>query len=314
MKKTALLFPGQGSQYVGMTAAFVAAEPDAAQLMAMAEDVTGFPMKKLCHDGPMEELTRAVHLQPALTVADLICLEQLRKKVPALQPAFVAGHSLGEYSALYAAGVLTAEDTMKLVARRGELMEREGKANPGGMHAVLGLTIEQLDDMLASYNGPGTVVVANHNAETQVVISGDARGLEGVGALCAEQGAKIIPLQVSVANHSPLVAGAVPDFEQFMQDISFSIPQIPLIFNVSGKEESDPAVIRSMMANQIASRVHWYGTIQRMLDAGCEIFIEVGPKKVLSGLTRKIAGRKSPITCLQFDTPEGLEEVIAELA
>jgi [acyl-carrier-protein] S-malonyltransferase len=261
----------------------------------------------------MEELTRAIHLQPALTAANLICWQQVQKKIPDLEPACMAGHSLGEYSALCAAGVLNIEDTMALVSKRGELMEREGQAHPGGMRAVLGLTVEQMEQLLDDYQGPGTVVVANHNSETQVVISGDQEGLDGVEAVCSEQGAKVIALQVSVANHSPLVAGAVADFEAFMATIRFYSPKIEVFLNVTGASEHDPEVIRRMMANQIASRVRWLGIIQAMLDNGVEAFVEVGPKKVLAGLMRKIVGRKSPIVCLQCDSPESLDKVAQQL-
>ena len=215
MKKTAILFPGQGSQYIGMGKEFVETDTESAALMDMAEQISGFSLRKLCLDGPMSDLTRVLHLQPALTVINLICLQQLRMALPDFKPAYAGGHSLGEYSALHAAGVLSAEDTMALVTKRGEFMEREGAANPGGMRAILGLTIEAVDTLLSGYQGGGTVVVANHNAEKQVIISGDDAGLDGLAELCREEGGKVIPLKVSVANHSPLVAGAVDDFAAF---------------------------------------------------------------------------------------------------
>ena len=258
----------------------------------------------------MEDLTRVLHLQPALTAVNLICLQQLRKRLPELTPAYVGGHSLGEYSALYAAGVVSAEDTLKLVTRRGEFMEREGAAHPGGMRAVLGLTIEEVDGLLEKYSGPGTVVVANHNAEKQVIISGDSDGLDGLAALCSEQGAKVIPLKVSVANHSPLVAGAVEDFAAFMATIDFAAPKVPLLFNVSAAPETDPDRIRSIMARQIASRVRWFESVNTMVADGVEVFVELGPGKVLTGMMKKILPRKSPVTCLQADTPEAMDRAV----
>jgi [acyl-carrier-protein] S-malonyltransferase len=313
MKKTAIIFPGQGSQYLGMGKEFVEADPKAAELLTMAEEVSGFPLKQLCFNGPMPDLTRVLHLQPALTAVNLICLQQLHKAVPDLMPAYVGGHSLGEYSALHAAGVLSASDTMALVTKRGEFMEREGAANPGGMRAVLGLTIEEVDSLMADYTGAGTVVVANHNTVQQVIISGDQDGLDGLSELCREQGAKVIPLKVSVANHSPLVAGAVEDFAAFMETITFNAPRIPLLFNATAALETDPAAIRSIMARQIASRVRWYESINIMVENGVELFIEIGPKNVLTGMMKKILPRKSPISCLQADSPESLEKAVAAI-
>lgn len=262
----------------------------------------------------MEELTRVLHLQPAVTVINLICWQQLRKAVPDLVPAYVAGHSLGEYSALHAAGVLDAADTLALVTRRGELMEREGAACPGGMRAVLGLTVEQVEELLDGYDGTGVVVVANHNSEKQVVISGDRAGLDGLSALCSGAGGKVIPLNVSVANHSPLVAGAVDDFAAFMAGIGFQPPRLEILFNVTAAPERDPDRIREIMARQIASRVRWFELIDRMIGGGVEVVVEVGPKKVLTGLMKKILNRKSGVSCLQMDSPEGLEKVVKTVA
>ena len=309
MKKTAILFPGQGSQYIGMGQACIEADPEAGVLMEMAEQVSGFPLRRLCFEGPMQELTRVLHLQPALTVINCICLQQFQKILPGCTPAFVGGHSLGEYSALHASGVLSVEDTMQLVTKRGEFMEREGAANPGGMRAVLGLTIEEVDGLLDAYTGAGTVVVANHNTEQQVILSGDEAGLDGVSKRCRDKGAKVIPLKVSVANHSPLVAGAVEDFSAFMETIAFAEPQIPIFFNATAALEQDPAVIRTIMASQIASRVRWYESVNRMVAEGVEVFVELGPKTVLTGMMKKILPRNSAITCVQVDSPEAMEKV-----
>ncbi len=310
--KTAILFPGQGSQYVGMGQAFIDSDPDCAAVMELAESVCDFPLRRLCLEGPMEELTRAVHLQPAITVTNLICWQALHKAWGGPVACF-AGHSLGEYSALCGAGVLSIEDTIRLVTRRGALMEREGQANPGAMHALLGLTMAQVEGLIAESADAGIVTAANHNTETQIVISGEGGALAVVGEKAREQGAKVIPLPVSVANHSPLVAGAVPDFSQFMATIDFHPPLIPVLFNVSSRPEKAPAQIREMMAGQIASRVRWFEIIQRMLADGVDTFVEVGPKTVLSGMIRKIAPKGS-CRALQVDTPETLARCMEALA
>ena len=296
-----------------MGQAFVESDPEAAALMELAERISGFPIHALCCQGPLADLTRVLYLQPALTAVNLICLQQLRKALPDFTPAFFAGHSLGEYSALYGAGVITLEDTLALVTRRGQLMEREGEAHPGGMRAVVGLNIDQVEAALAGFPGPG-VVVANHNTASQIVLSGDEAGLTAVGAACTALGGKVIPLNVSVANHSPLVAGAVDDFAAFMAGIPFKQPETPVLFNVTGGEERDPGRIREIMARQIAMRVRWLAIVERMIADGVELFVELGPKSVLCGMIKKILPKESAIRCVQADTPESLAKVVAMVA
>lgn len=314
MKKTAIIFPGQGSQYIGMGQDFMNQGAAATALMELAESISGIPIRTLCFEGPIESLTRVLHLQPALTAINLICWQQLRTLLPEFQPAFFAGHSLGEYSALYGAGVLSLSDTLALVTKRGELMEREGAAYPGGMRAVIGLGIDEIEALLATYTGAGVVVVANHNTLLQVVLSGDTAGLDAIGAQCVAKGGKVIPLNVSLANHSPLVAGAVGDFAAFMEQISFRAPQVPVLFNVTGGLENEPRAMRSIMARQIAARVCWLPIIERMVNEGVEVIVELGPKNVLTGMMRKILPRHSPIICLQADTLAGLNKVAEVLA
>ncbi|NLZ18463.1 MAG: ACP S-malonyltransferase [Desulfobulbaceae bacterium] len=313
MKKTAVLFPGQGSQYLGMGKALVEADTEAALIMDTAERISGFPLRRLSFDGPLDELTRVLYLQPALTAVNLMCWQQLCKRLPDWQPLFVAGHSLGEYSALYAAGVLTLEDTLALVTKRGELMEREGARNPGGMTAILGIDLATVEGLLRNSSFEGVAVVANHNTAEQVVLSGDAAGLAAAAALCKAKGAKAIPLKVSVANHSPLVAGAVDDFAAFMARIDFRAPNLPVLFNVSAGLERSPERIRETMAYQIASKVRWLEIVETMVADGVELFVELGPKAVLSGMVKKILPKDSKVLCLQADTPEGLDAVVSAI-
>ena len=309
--KIAVLFPGQGSQFIGMGKEFLESDQEAGILMDLADSISSAPLRKLCLEGPMEELTKAVYLQPALTAANLICWQALKKA--GIRPDYFAGHSLGEYSALCASGVLGLEDTLKLVAERGKLSEREGQRNPGGMQAILGLTLEEVEEILATLPENSKVTIANHNCEKQIVISGYHETLAVVDGIVSEKGGKAITLNVSVANHSPLVAGAIPDFEKIMADISFQTPVTPVLYNVTAAEEKEPMKIRSIMSRQIASRVRWFEIINSLVDKGVTHFIEVGPKKVLSGLNKKIIPKSSGCRTYQFDSPETLARCLEGL-
>ncbi len=313
--KIAVLFPGQGSQYLGMGSEFVATCDECRAIMDMAASVCEFPLEKIIADGPMEELTRAAVLQPAITVTNLICLQALQNVLPeTAEISCFAGHSLGEFSALCGARVISAADTLKLVERRGFLMEREGRKNPGGMKAILGLTIEDLEQVVDGYTGPGVVTIANFNTPQQIVLSGSIDGLEGLTPILEEKGGKVIPLNVSVANHSPLVADAVDDFSKVIESVDFYAPQAAVYFNMTAQPEDDPARIKQMMAKQIVSRVRWFESISAMMASGIDTFIEVGPKSVLKGMMRKIVPKGADVISLQFDTPDTLQGCVEKLS
>ncbi len=309
-KKIAVIFPGQGSQFVGMGKEFLAGSEAARVLFQKADAISGLPLTRYCLEGPMSELTRTLHLQPAVTVVNMAVWDALAES--GLVVDCVAGHSLGEYSALYAAGVLQAEDTLRLVAERGRLMEREAERHPGGMQAVLGLDYAEVAAILDQLDND-RVVAANYNSPRQIVLSGEKEGLAEAAAMVADKGGKAIPLKVSGAWHSPLVAGAVADFSGKMEGIPFTPPAIPLFFNVTGGLEERPESIRRIMAHQIASMVRWVDIIEAMTSRQVSVFIEAGPKNVLSGLLKKIIPSTYKYKSFQVDTPGKLADCLAAL-
>jgi [acyl-carrier-protein] S-malonyltransferase len=312
--KIGVLFPGQGSQAIGMGSEFIHTLPECRRVMEMADSVCDFELGKIIAEGPMEELTRAAVLQPAITVTNLICLTALQSVLPEeIDISCYAGHSLGEYSALCGAGVLTLEDTIRLVERRGFFIEREGTKNPGAMRAILGLDIDAVEQAVAAYNGPGVAAIANYNTPQQIVISGSVKALDTLSQNLEAQGARVIALNVSVANHSPLISGAVDDFAAFMENIDFKAPQRPVYFNLTAQTQTEPAIIKEMMPRQIAARVRWYEIITAMLGDGVDTFIEVGPKTVLKGMMRKIVPKETQVSTLQFDTPDALQHCLEKM-
>lgn len=285
MKRIAFLFPGQGSQAVGMGADLFAAHAGARDIFDMAESVSRLPIRKLCFEGPMETLTETVNLQPALTAVNLACLRLIRDA--GITPVVTAGHSLGEFSALCAAGVVSEGDALALVFRRGELMHREATRHQGAMTALIGLFIDEVEPLTAEGRELGTVSVANHNAEKQIVITGAPAAVARVGELAAAKKAKAIPLKVSGAWHSELIRGAETEFREYLATIAFRTPECPVIHNVTADAAAAPDTIRELMARQLCSPVRWYDGVNRILAENVEAFVEVGPGKVLTGLLRK---------------------------
>lgn len=286
MKKTAFLFPGQGSQSIGMGLDFHQEYDFVREIFDMAEEITHINLSKLCFKGPMEDLIMTVNLQPAVTAVNLACLAAIEKED--LKADFCAGHSLGEYSALCSAGVISKEDTVKLVFKRGELMHRESTKYKGAMHAVVGLPIEDVEALVAEVQKDGVVSVANHNAEKQIVITGAPDSVNRVSSLATEKGAKSIPLKVSGAWHSELIRGAQDEFRNFLEGFSFNSPDSAIVFNVTADNENNPDEIKSIMERQLCSPVKWYDSMKKLIEENVEIFVEIGPGRVLTGLLKKI--------------------------
>jgi [acyl-carrier-protein] S-malonyltransferase len=285
MKKIAYLFPGQGSQRIGMGLEFYQAFDIVREIFDMAEELVKINLSKLCFKGPMEHLTATVNLQPALTAINLSTLAVIQKE--GIGADVTAGHSLGEYSALCAANVLSKEDTILSVMKRGELMHREATKQKGAMSAIIGLSIEVVEDIVIKAGSEGIVSVANHNAKNQIVITGAPAAVRKASALAVSRNGRSIPLKVSGAWHSALIQGAENDFKHFLESIRFNTPDMPVLHNVTAHSTNDPLEIRSLMVNQLCHPVKWYDTMGRLMDEKMEIFVEVGPGNVLTGLLKK---------------------------
>jgi len=256
------------------------------EIFEMTDEIAKKHISKLCFQGPMEDLTQTINLQPAVTAVNLAALGALEREGHACQ--FCAGHSLGEYSALCDAKVISPEDTLRLVFKRGELMHREATRHSGAMHAVIGLKIEEVEELVSQVSSEGIVSVANHNAELQIVTTGEPGPVEQVSELAKAKGAKAVPLKVSGAWHSAFMQSAEEEFISFMEPFSFNTPQSAVIHNVTADRLEDPKEIKTIMAQQLYSPVRWFDSMKKLIDEEVEIFAEIGPGRVLTGLLKKI--------------------------
>jgi [acyl-carrier-protein] S-malonyltransferase len=292
VKKTAFLFPGQGAQSVGMGQEFYQRYDFVREIFEMTDEITRINISKLCFKGPLEDLTATVHLQPAITAVNLACLAAIKKEN--IQFQYCAGHSLGEYSALCAAGINSPEDSIRLVFKRGELMHRESTRTRGAMHAIIGLSIDEVSELVAAVRQQDVVSVANHNTASQIVVTGTPEAVDRVSALAVEKGAKSVPLKVSGAWHSELIKGAEEEFKEYLETTAFKAPQASVFFNVTADCAEKPDEIRAIMARQFCSPVRWYDAMCRLAEENVAVFVELGPGKVLAGLLKKILPRDYP--------------------
>jgi len=316
-QRIAFVFPGQGSQTVGMGADIFQASPAARSVYEIADDALGFPLSTLCFEGPESALRETVNTQPAIVATSLALLAALQEAAGAeigadpvldgpIQPAFVAGHSVGEYSAVAASGALGIADTLRLVRERGRLMHEEGLRCPSGMAAVLGLDADALTsicaeatdktraslsaDQLAEHPGAGCVVVANINAPGQIVISGATPALEAAMELARTAGAKrVVPLAVSGAFHSPVMAPAAEALSTAVDVAPITAPDVPVIANITAEPLTSEEQLCEELAQQIVSPVQWTRTVEYLTDHGIDIFVEIGVGQVLAGLIKRIA-------------------------
>ncbi len=307
MKKTALLFPGQGSQSVGMGLDLYQEYDYVKNLFDLAENITNINISELCFKGPIKELTSTINLQPILTTVNIACFEILKRN--GLKADYATGHSLGEYTALYAANIISIGDTLNLVFNRGKLMERDSKKNKGTMHAVIGLPIDIVNNLVEEIDPEKqSVSVANHNTETQIVITGQPDKVKKVSELAKKNGARAIPLKVSGAWHSHLMNQAASDFAKNLDSVKFKEPDKSIVFNVSGDIENNPDKIKGLMKTQLISPVKWHDSILKLIEKKVEVFIEIGPGKVLTGLIKKIIPKNYPYKIINLNTAQSFKE------
>ncbi len=285
MIKTAFVFPGQGSQYVGMGQDLAAGYPEARAIFDQADAALGFSLSSLCFAGPENMLTDTFNAQPALLTHSIATLAALSGVARDARPAFVAGHSLGEYSALVAASALEFADALKLVRERGRVMKAAGEKMPGMMAALIGVGEEQVQALCAAAGAQ----IANYNAPGQIVISGPRENMERAIALAKERGARrVVPLAVSIASHSRCMESAAEEFAQAVADVPIRVPQIPVISNVTALPLGSAEDIRRELVVQLTSSVQWVKSVEFIIEQGVTKFVEVGPKDVLAGLVRRI--------------------------
>jgi [acyl-carrier-protein] S-malonyltransferase len=301
---TAVLFPGQGAQEVGMGRGLAEAFPEAAELFERAEDVLGVPLRRICWEGPEEELTRTENAQPALLLHGYAVWSLLPDPVRA-STTVAAGHSLGEFTAYLAADALSFEDALRLVRRRGELM---AASEEGTMAAVLGLDDDEVEAVCGETEG--VVVPANFNAPGQVVVSGATDAVERAGKRAREAGGRVVELDVSGAFHSPLMEVARDGLEEALREVEIRPPRFPVVANAAARPVEDPGTARELLVEQLTSPVRWVAGVEAMRSRRPGRWLELGPGRVLAGLMRRI---DRSVDVVSVGTAEDVDEIRREV-
>ena len=297
----AFVFPGQGSQYVGMGKTLFDASETARRVFRHADEVLGFALSKLCFEGPEQELNDTINAQPAILTVSVACLSALRERWHAMgqviSPRYVAGHSLGEFTALVAAEVMDFDTALALVRERGRLMKENGREKPGGMLAVLGLDRDVVEAIVAEAGSVGVITLANANSPGQLVLSGESAALDRAADLARARGAaRVVRLPITIASHSPLMARAAAQFGEIVARLPLRQPRIPVVANITGQILTSAEDVRKELADHILKPVQWTSSVVEMVTRGSAEFLEIGPGQVLSGLIRRISQEAHVVT------------------
>ena len=312
MKKFAMVFPGQGSQTVGMLAELASDYPIVQETFKQASEVLGYDLWQLVQEGPAEELNKTWQTQPALLTASVAVYRVWQQKYPALKPEVMAGHSLGEYSALVCAGVLDFQDAVKLVELRGKLMQQAVPEGTGAMYAIIGLDNDAIINACKQAEQGEVVSAVNFNSPGQVVIAGAKAAVERAAALCKEAGAKrALPLAVSVPSHCALMKPAADQLSVSLESITLKEAGVSVLNNVDVKNEIEADAIRNALVRQLYSPVRWTETVEKMAQNGVDVLVEVGPGKVLNGLTKRIVDSLQAVSVNDVKSLDSVEEVLA---
>ncbi|TMD65970.1 MAG: ACP S-malonyltransferase [Chloroflexi bacterium] len=290
----AFVFPGQGSQYVGMGKALYDASETARRVFRRADEILGFALTKLCFEGPEQDLNDTINAQPAILTVSIACLNAMRERWQSMgqviAPRYVAGHSLGEFTALVAADVIDFDTALVLVRERGRLMKENGNERPGGMLAVLGLDRQVVEGVVREAAACGVITLANANSPGQVVLSGESAALDRATELARLRGAaRVVRLPISIASHSPLMARAATQFGEIVARLPLRQPRIPVVANITGQILTSADDVRKELADHILKPVQWTASVVEMVTRGSAEFLEIGPGQVLSGLIRRIS-------------------------
>ena len=306
----AFLYPGQGSQQAGMGADLLRTEPYLEHYFAQAQAASGLPIRRLCLEGPMIELTRTEAAQPALFAVSLALTDAARAR--GLSPAFVAGHSLGEYTAAVAAGAISIEDGMELVCLRGRLMAEVQAEHPGAMVAVIGLSEQELEPLCQAASADGSIALANINAPGQIVVSGEQGAVAKLSELAGQAGAeRVVPIAAGAAFHGELMRSVQARMGEAMAGVHWNDPLVPVAVNAHGRIVHSGEELREALAAEIASPVRWVDCVRSLVEAGCDEFLELGPGRVLAGLVRQIDPGPEVFSA---DSPARLDSFLAERA
>lgn len=299
--RVAIVFPGQGSQYVGMGRQLYEVSPIARDLFDRADAALGFSLSRLCFEGPQADLDDTIHAQPAILTVSIACFEALRERMSAMgvefSPRLAAGHSLGQYTALVATGVMQFEDAVRLVYERGRLMKESSTERPGGMAAVIGLDEDVLEEVVREARSAGLVTLANANSPGQTVLSGEIDALKRAMELAQERGARMVQrLAITIASHSPLMDQAAGRFGELLSRVHLNPPEIPLIANISAQAVTTVDELRQELLGHLINPVQWTRSVREMLTQGVDTFVELGPRQVLTGLIKRISSDAHPVT------------------